>query len=98
MDITQKEAIIKLIANGSYFTKLKTSNNNSFETSIKISSYNELNQMICSLLKMCITKLQDDASSLSETGSNVLILLEIVLQLLPDSEMELLDELRAIGL
>jgi hypothetical protein len=47
---------------------------------------------------MCITKLQDDASNLSETGSNVLILLEIVLQLLPDSEMELLDELRAIGL
>ncbi|RZJ48596.1 MAG: hypothetical protein EOO44_20720 [Flavobacterium sp.] len=97
MDTTQKEAILKLMTNGNYFTKLKTKNDNSLETTIKVSSYSELNQMIFSLLKTCINTLQNDASNLSESGTNVLILLEMALQLLPECEMELLDELRGIG-
>ena len=97
MEIQQREAVLKLIQERNYFTKLKLDNENSFETPIKISSYHELYQMVSSLLKTCISTLQYDASNLSESGTNVLILLEMALQLLPESEMEFLDELRGLN-
>lgn len=97
MEIQQREAVLKLITEGNYFTKLKADNENSFETKFKVSSYHELSQIISSLLKTCICTLQYDASNLSESGTNVLILLEMALQLLPESEMELLDELYKVG-
>jgi hypothetical protein len=85
-----------------YFTKLKPDNKNSnlFKTELKIASYNELNLLVSDLLKVSIAALKSDAhnSFASVSGINVLLLLELALQLLPDAEIELLDELHKVHL
>jgi beta-glucosidase-like glycosyl hydrolase len=87
------------------FKKLKSENNsaNSFSVKLKVSGYNELNLMVSSLLKASIVLLNDDARSqacfpFNEAHNNVLTLLEIALQLLPEDEMEVLDDLHKIYL
>nr|WP_198999879.1 hypothetical protein [Flavobacterium sp. ASV13] len=86
------------------FKKLKPENNtdNSFSVSLKVSGYNELNLMVSDLLKASIILLNDDARNLSSVVSvsdiNVMTLLEIALQLLPEDEMELLDDLHKVYL
>lgn len=87
--------LLELIGKMQYFTKLKPNNenDNSFSVSLKMSSYHKLNLMISGLLKTSIDRLKNDAT---ETGTEVLLLLETVLELLPEDEMELLDELHRI--
>jgi len=87
------------------FKKLNSENNsdNSFSVKLKVSCYNELNMMISSLLKASIILLNDDARSqatfsFNESDNNVMNLLEIALQLLPEDEMEILDDLHRIHL
>ncbi|MCA1919047.1 MAG: hypothetical protein LDL38_06580 [Flavobacterium piscis] len=86
------------------FDKLKSENNidNSFSVTLKVSGYNELNLMVSDLLKASIVLMNKEARSLavfeSDTDINVVTLLEIALQLLPDQEMELLDDLHKICL
>lgn len=96
-------ALLELINSGSYFTKLKQENNNdSFSVALKVSCYNELNLMVSDLLKASIILLNDDARNLSNLTTvsdiNVMTLLEIALQLLPDEEMMLLDDLHKLHL
>ena len=97
------EELLELINKGRYFTKLKpeTKENNSFTIPLKVSSYNELNLMVSDLLKASIILLNPDANSLSsftkDNNVNVMTLLEIALQLLPEDEMELLDKMREIN-
>ncbi|QSB27793.1 hypothetical protein [Flavobacterium sp. CLA17] len=88
---------LKLVKNMKYFTKLKSDNSNGdlFNVTLKTASYNELNLMVSCLLKASICALKNDNSgysSASESGIDVLLLLEMALQLLPDEEMQLLDE------
>lgn len=87
------------------FKKLKQENisDNSFSVKLKVSCYNELNLMVSSLLKASIILLNDDARSqasfsFNEADNNVMNLLEIALQLLPEEEMELLDDLHKVYL
>ena len=87
------------------FKKLKPENNsnNSFSVNLKVSGYNELNLMVSSLLKASIILLTDDARSqacfsFNEADNNVMTLLEIALQLLPEDEMEVLDDLHKLHL
>ncbi|OXA70640.1 hypothetical protein B0A67_15555 [Flavobacterium aquidurense] len=86
------------------FNTLKTENkgDNSFSVTLKVSGYNELNSMVSDLLKSSIVLMNKEARSLaffeSDTDINVVTLLEIALQLLPDQEMELLDDLHKMGL
>lgn len=85
------------------FKKLKPNNNdNSFNVTLKVSGYNQLNLMVSDLLKASILLLHHDAPSLPShtvnTDINVMTLLEIALQLLPEEEMELLDELYKLNL
>lgn len=86
-----------------YFTKLTPENKtgNSFTIPLKVSSYNELNLMVTDLLKASIILLNPDANGLSsftkDNNVNVMTLLEIALQLLPEDEMELLDEVYKVG-
>lgn len=93
------EELLELINKGRYFTKLKPESKeaNSFTILLKVSSYNELNLMVSDLLKASIILLNPDAKSLSSftnnSDVNVMTLLEIALQLLPEDEMELLDDL-----
>lgn len=82
--------------------KLEDNNDNSFIVPLKVSGYNELNLMVSDLLKASIVLMNKEARSLanfeSDTDINVVTLLEIALQLLPDQEMELLDDLHKIYL
>ena len=86
------------------FTTLKSEDNddNSFSVPLKVSGYNELNLIVSDLLKASIVLMNKEARSLanfeSDTDINVVTLLEIALQLLPDQEMELLDDLHKICL
>lgn len=75
-----------------YFTKLNSDakKNNSFNVIFKITSYNELNMIIFSLLRASINALKNEPDS---EGIDVMLLLETVLKLLPTDEMELLDEI-----
>ena len=105
MKAEHKESVtefLDLMSKIKYFTKLKPDNKNSklFKTELKIASYTELNLLVSDLLKVSIAALKSDAhdSSASVSGINVLLLLEIALQLLPDAEIELLDELYRLHL
>lgn len=98
MKVEHKEPasdILELMHKMNYFTKLKpdSSTNNWFNVPIKVTSYQEINLMVSSLLKTSISLLKNDNS---ETRIDAMILLEIALQLLPNDEMELLDELHRI--
>jgi len=96
--------LLELINKGKYFTKLKLEHkeDSSFTIPLKVCSYNELNLMVSDLLKASIVLMNKEARSLAvfhkETDINVLTLLEIALQLLPDQEMELLDDLNKLHL
>ncbi|MEO8239334.1 MAG: hypothetical protein ABI793_04310 [Flavobacterium sp.] len=98
--------LLDLMSRIKYFTKLKPDNKNRnlFKTGLelKVSSYNELNLLVSDLLKVSIAVLKSNESGSSDSASvggiNVLILLEIALQLLPDAEIELLDELHKLHL
>lgn len=98
------EELLELINKGRCFTKLKPEpkENNSFTIPLKVSGYNELNLMVSDLLKASIILLNPDAKSLSsftkDSNVNVTTLLEIALQLLPEEEMELLDDLHQLQL
>lgn len=98
------EKLLELINRRRYFNKLKTENkrDHSFTIPIKVSGYNELNQMVSDLLKTIIILLNPEAKTLSsftkDDEIDVMTLLEIALQLLPDEEMELLDNLHKVYL
>lgn len=107
MEIQNKERaaqLLELIDKRKYFKKLKSDNKigNSFDVTLKVSGYNQLNLMVSDLLKASIFLLHHDTPSLSShtvnTDINVMTLLEIALQLLPEEEMELLDELYKLQL
>lgn len=90
---TQQKAVTELLEimnKGNYFNKLKP-NNDSFTATLNVSCYNELNIMVTALLKSSITMLQSENST--KPFSDAMILVEMALQLLPNDEMELLDEL-----
>lgn len=96
--------LLELMNKTKDFKKLKPENDshNSFIVPLKVSGYNELNLMVSDLLKASIILLNDDAKGLSSFTANndvnVMTLLEIALQLLPEQEMELLDDLHKIYL
>lgn len=108
MEIQHKEQVTEFLESMkrlNKFKKLKSENNkdNSFSVNLKVSGYNELNLMVSSLLKASIILLNDDARSqacfpFNEADHNVMTLLEIALQLLPEEEMEVLDDLHKIYL
>ncbi|CAD0006394.1 hypothetical protein [Flavobacterium salmonis] len=107
MEIQNKERaaqLLELIDKKKYFKKLKSDNKigNSFDVTLKVSGYNQLNLMVSDLLKASILLLHHDSPSLPihtvNTDINVMTLLEIALQLLPEDEMELLDELHKLQL
>lgn len=107
MEIQHKEKISEFLESMkrlNKFNKLKPENKscNSLNVTLKVSGYNQLNLMVSDLLKASILLLHHDAPSLPShtvnTDINVMTLLEIALQLLPEEEMELLDELHKLHL
>jgi hypothetical protein len=106
MEIQHKQQaaeFLELMNERNHFKKLKPENNkdNSFSVKLKVSGYNELNLMVSDLLKASIILLNEDSRNLSSVATvsdiNVMTLLEIALQLLPEEEMELLDDLQKLN-
>lgn len=107
METQHKEQVAEFLQSmytSKKFKKLKSHNNsdNSFDVTLKVSGYSQLSLMVSDLLKASIFLLHHDTPSLSShtvnTDVNVMTLLEIALQLLPEEEMELLDELYKLNL
>lgn len=97
METQHKESLtelLELMSKVNYFKTLKP-NNNSFDATLKVSCYSELNSMISSLMKGSISLLQAETSG--KAFPDAMVLIEIALQLLPNDEMELLDEVWRVG-
>jgi hypothetical protein len=86
---------LKFATNANYFTKLQPNlkDQNLLKTDVNITCYNELIQTIFSLLRTSITILQNENS---QSAIDAMLLLEIAVKLLPNDEMELLDELHKV--
>ncbi|MBS7230057.1 hypothetical protein KHA90_03385 [Flavobacterium psychroterrae] len=93
---TQKlENLKKLIA--PYFNHSKSNNDNSEVYTAQINiSYYELGCVITNMLKMCVMTLDNDGhikSSTNKNPINVSLILEMVLEMFPLNEFELLGEI-----
>lgn len=78
---------------------LKPSNDNTgtYTVQIKLSNYSELGCVIAEILKLCIVALDHEVHKASNTIKtspiNVALILEMVLEMLPTDEFEILDEI-----
>ncbi|MFH7016838.1 hypothetical protein [Flavobacterium sp. FlaQc-47] len=93
---TQKlENINKII--GKYFNPSKSDNENSEVYTAQINiSYYELGCVITNMIKMCVLTLDNDGhikSSTNKNPINVSVILEMVLEMFPLNEFELLGEI-----
>jgi hypothetical protein len=99
-EIKKLENIRKLSVR--YFNTLKpvTDKTDMYTAKIRVLNYCELAYVISNMLKLCILALDQEAPEISKTvknqSVNVGIVLEIVAQLLPLDEIELLDEMHQI--
>ncbi|WP_281631153.1 hypothetical protein [Flavobacterium luteolum] len=80
-----------------YFHTLKPANNETNVAEIKFQNYLELGCVITDMLKLCILALEQDAHKISETDKsqsiNIGLILETVLQLIPQDEFDFLSEI-----
>lgn len=96
-EIKKLENLKKLIF--PYFSTLKSVNDKkgAYTAKIELSNHYELGCVITNMLKMCVLALDQDAHKISETGKdtsiNVGLVLEVVLQMFPMDEFELLSEI-----
>lgn len=71
-----------------------------YTAEIKLSNYGELGCVITNMLKLCIMALDSEAPEISKTIKNpyinVALILEVVLQLFPVDEFELLSEINEL--
>lgn len=96
-EIEKMENLRKLTA--SYFSTLKPCGHKkgNYAAQIKLANYSELGCVITEILKLCIVALDHDAHKTSYTIKNspinVSLILEMVLELFPSDEFEVLDEI-----
>ena len=96
-EIEKMENLRKLTA--SYFSTLKPSNDKKggYTAQIKLANYSELGCIITETIKLCIVALDHHAHRTSNTIKNspinVSLILEMVLEMFPSDEFEVLDEI-----
>ncbi|KQO32739.1 hypothetical protein ASF10_19980 [Flavobacterium sp. Leaf82] len=83
-----------------YFNTLKAQNNKSevYTAQIKMSYY-EVGCVITNMLKMCVLTLDNDGHIMSNTNKNpinVSLILEMVLEMFPVDEFELLGDINQV--
>jgi len=97
IEIKKLENLRKII--GKYFNNPKSDNKSEFYTAqIKINYY-ELGCVITNMLKMCILTIDNEGHIISSTNKNavnVSLILEMVLDMFPLNEFELLGEISEI--
>lgn len=96
-EIEKLENLKKII--GKYFNSSKSDNKSEFYTAqIKINYY-ELGCVITNMLKMCILTIDNEGHIMSSTNKNVVnvsLILEMILEMFPLNEFELLGEISEI--
>jgi hypothetical protein len=96
-EIKDLEYLRKLMSR--YLNTLKTPNDKTdfYTAEIKLINYSELGCVITNMLKLCILALDSEAPKISDTikspSINVALILEVVVQLFPVDEFELLSEI-----
>lgn len=94
------ENLKKLVSR--YLSTLKASTDNTeyYTAEIKLLHYGELGCVITNMLKLCILALDSEAQEISKRIKNpsvdVALILEVVLQLFPRDEFELLSEINEL--
>jgi hypothetical protein len=85
-----------------YLNTLKAPNDKTefYVAEIELADYSELGCVITNMLKLCILALDSEAPKISDTikspSINVALILEVVLQLFPVDEFELLSEINEL--
>ena len=85
-----------------YLNTLKGPNDKTgfYTAEIKLINYSELGCVITNMLKLCILALDSEAQEISktikDTSINVALILEVVMQLFPVDEFELLSEINEL--
>jgi hypothetical protein len=91
------EYLKKLMSQDLNTLKTPTDNTEYYTAEIKLLHYGELGCVISNMLKLCILGLDSEAQEISKRFKNpsidVALILEIVLQLFPVDEFELLSEI-----
>lgn len=96
-EIKDLEYLRKLMTR--YLNTLKTPNDKTefYTAEIKFLNYYELGCVITNMLKLCVLALDSESQKISDTtinpSINVSLILEVVLQLFPVDEFELLSEI-----
>lgn len=99
-EIKDLEYLKKLM--GRYLNTLKAPNDKTefYAAEIKLVNYYELGCVVTNMLKLCILALDHEAQKISDTVNNpainVALILEVVLQLFPVDEFELLSEINEL--
>lgn len=99
-EIKNAEYLKKLIRQ--YLNTLKAPNDKTeyYTAEIKLLDYGELGCVITNMLKLCIIGLDSESQEISKTiknpNINVALILEVVLQLFPVDEFELLSEINEL--
>ena len=86
------EQLQKLTARYFHTPKSASENAEANTTQIKFVNYCELGSVITDMLKLCILALNQNRYENSETGINIGLILETVLQLFPMDEFEFLSD------
>lgn len=81
-------------------TSKKSNDQTEYSAEIKFVNYYELGCTITDMLKLCILALNEETRKPSEKGEtssvNVALILEVVLQMFPINELELLTEINEL--
>lgn len=98
-EIKQNENLKKIIA--PYFNTLKLDDKSELYTAqIKMLDYYELGCVITNMLKMCVLTLDQDKQKVLDTNKspdiNVTLILEMVLEIFPLDEFELLSKINQL--
>ncbi|WP_255373749.1 hypothetical protein [[Flexibacter] sp. ATCC 35103] len=97
-EIKQNENLKKIIA--PYFNTLKRDDKSELYTAqIKMLDYYELGCVITNMLKMCVLTLDQDKQKILDTNKssiNVALILEMVLEMFPLEEFELLSKINQL--
>ena len=88
----------------SYFNTLKPSGDKKggYAAQLKLANYSELGCVITEIIKLCIVALDHEANQISNTIKtspiNVSLILEMVLEIFPSDEFEVLDDINKMFL
>ncbi len=94
------EHLRKLMSHDLTALKIPIDKTEFYSAEIKLVNYYELGSLITNMLKLCVLALDKETPKISDTiknpSVNVVLILEVVLQLFPSDEFELLSDINEL--